>query len=72
MKAFHNYILSQNFRMQIFRPDVITGELSYINLGLCDTSYIKLHIQWYHIIPHKAHGFLPCLVQHTQGRLPRK
>jgi hypothetical protein len=29
--------------MQIFRPDVITVELGYINLGLCNTSLIKLY-----------------------------
>ena len=42
-----------------------TAELGYNDFGLCDTLAIALYILWYQPIPHKAHVFLPCLVQHT-------
>ena len=35
-----------------------TVELGYNDLGLCDTSFITLYIQWYELIPHKARAFL--------------
>ena len=42
-----------------------------LNLGLCDTSSITLHILWYDVILLKAPVFLPCLVRHTQQHPPR-
>jgi len=46
------------------KNNIYTVEFGYNNLGLCDTSVIALHIQWYQLIPHKACVFLPCLVRY--------
>jgi hypothetical protein len=40
-------------------------KLGYNDLGLCDTSFITLYIQWYQLIPHKTRIFLPRLVRHV-------
>jgi hypothetical protein len=45
--------------------NIYTVELGCNNFGLCDTSVIALHIQWYQQIPHKACVFLPRLVGYT-------
>jgi hypothetical protein len=42
-----------------------TVELSYNDLGLCDTSVITLYIHRHQLISHNARVVLPCLVRHT-------
>jgi len=54
--------VSKLYLFILFVSFVCMVELSYNNLGLCDTVDITFYILWYQLVSHTARVFLPCLV----------